>query len=128
MKRRKLWASACFPTFLMLSACVSSGTEVTTTEASNFKVGITTEQQVVAAIGQPEQTQTLPDGSKIDTYVHTSVHATAASYIPVVGLFAGGAKGSNDSTTFTFNEKAVLEAISSTSGHTDVHSGLLNQH
>ena len=111
-----------------LAGCISSGTEVTATQASQFKVGATTEQQVIAALGQPEQTATNTDGTKVDTYLHTSAHATAATYVPIVGLFAGGAKGTTRSVTFTFNAKGVLKSESSSSSQENVHTGLLNQH
>ena len=111
-----------------LAVCVSSGTEVTATQASQFKVGTTTEQQVIAALGAPEQTTTNTDGTKVDTYLHTSAHATAATYVPIVGLFAGGAKGTTRSVTFTFNAKGVLKSESSSSSQENVHTGLLNQH
>jgi len=115
-------------TVAALAGCMSSGTKVTATEASQFKVGTTTEQQVIAALGQPEQSETQTDGTKVETYTHTAAHATAASYVPIVGLFAGGAKGATQSVTFTFNPHGVLKSESSSHGHEDVHTGLFNQH
>lgn len=113
---------------VMVAACVSSGTKVTQQQAAAFEVGKTTEAQVVAALGAPNQTSTLSDGTRLDIYMHIDAHANAASYIPVVGLFAGGAKGTNDMATFTFTSAGVLKSTSSSSGTTNVNTGLANQH
>ena len=90
-------------------------------------MGKTSEAQVLAALGAPNQTSTLSDGTRMDIYMHISAHATAASYIPVVGLFAGGAKGTNDTATFTFTPDGVLKSTASSSGTTNVNTGFANQ-
>jgi len=112
---------------VMTAACVSSGTKVTQVLPTAFEVGKTTEAQVIAAFGAPNQTAALPDGTRLDIYMHIGAHANAASYIPVVGLFAGGAKGTNDMATFTFTPDLVLKSTSSSSGTTNVNTGLANQ-
>lgn len=113
---------------VMVAGCVSSGTKVTQQQAAAFEVGKTTEAQVLAALGAPNQTSTLSDGTRKDIYMHVSAHANAASYIPIVGLFAGGAKGTNDTATSTFTPDGVLMSTSSSSGQTSVNTGLANQH
>lgn len=113
---------------LAVTGCVSTGTKVTQQEASAFEVGKTTEAQVIAAFGPPNQTSTLTDGTRIDIYMHISAHANAASFIPVVGLFAGGAKSTNDTVTFTFTPDLLLKSTATSSGSTSVNTGLLNQH
>ncbi len=107
--------------------CVSSGTKVTQSELSDFHVGTTTEAQIVGELGQPNAVSTLADGTKTDTYVHTAAHPTAVSFIPVVGLLAGGAKGTSQSETFNFDAHGILKSMSSSSSQTNVNTGLANQ-
>ena len=108
-------------------ACVSSGTKVTQTQLSDFHVGATTEGQVLAELGPPTTTSTFTDGSKMDIYAHTAAHANAASYVPVVGLFAGGAKGSTQSVTLNFDSQGILRSTSSSNTQVNVNTGLANQ-
>jgi outer membrane protein assembly factor BamE (lipoprotein component of BamABCDE complex) len=112
----------------MMVGCVSSGTKVTQEQAAAFEVGKTTEAQVRAALGAPNQTSRISDGTRLDIYTHISAHANAASYIPIVGLFAGGATGTNDTATFTFTPDGVLKSSSTSSGTTNVNTGIANQH
>jgi len=110
-----------------LAACVSSGTHVTADQASAFQVGTTTEADVIAKLGEPNSVSTSPDGTKIDTYMHVASSANAASFIPVVGLFAGGAKSSTESVTFTYDSHLILKSTSSNKTQMNVNTGLANQ-
>jgi hypothetical protein len=111
----------------MLAGCVSSGTKVTAEQVTAFEVGKTSEAQVIAALGKPNGVSVLADGSKVDVYMHVSAHANGASYIPIVGLFAGGAKGDSDTAVFSFGPDGVLKSTSSSTVHADVNTGLANQ-
>jgi outer membrane protein assembly factor BamE (lipoprotein component of BamABCDE complex) len=111
----------------LAAGCVSSGTKVTQAQLSALVPGETTEAQVIAAYGPPTSVSYLADGTKSDVYLHSAAHATAASYVPVVGLFAGGAKGSTDMAVLLFDKNGVLKSTSSTAAQTDVHTGLANQ-
>lgn len=112
---------------LILAGCVSSGTKVTQAQISAFQVGKTTEADVIAALGVPNSASAQPDGSKIDVYAHMSAHANAASYVPIVGLFAGGAKSDSDTAVFSFGPDGILKSTSSNTAHADVNTGLANQ-
>ena len=111
----------------ILAGCVSSGTKVTRAQIAAFQIGKTTEAEVVAAPGSPNSASVLSDGSKIDVYVHMSAHANAASYVPIVGLFAGGAKSDSDTAVFNFGPDGILRSTSSNTAHADVNTGLANQ-
>jgi hypothetical protein len=111
----------------LMAGCVSSGTKVTHDQIAAFEVGKTTEAQVIAAFGTPTSVSFLQDGTKSDVYLHTAAHATAATYVPVVGLFAGGAKGTTDTAVFNFDQNGVLKSTSSSTAQSDVRTGLANQ-
>jgi outer membrane protein assembly factor BamE (lipoprotein component of BamABCDE complex) len=122
--RKRILAVAIYAT---LSACVSSGTKVTQQQLTKFEVGKTTEADVIAALGAPNNSTIATDGSKIDVYAHVSARANAASYVPIVGLFAGSATAHTDSVTLTFDPTGLLKAVSSSTGQTTVNTGLANQ-
>jgi len=63
----------------------------------------------------------------MDMYMHIAASANAASYIPVVGLFAGGAKSTSDLVTFNFDPQGVLKSVTSNRGQSNVNTGLANQ-
>jgi hypothetical protein len=106
---------------------VSSGTKVTEAQISAFQVGKTSEAEVIARLGQPNGTSVAADGSRSDVYMHISAHANGASYIPIVGLFAGGAKSDSDTAVFNFGPDGILKSTSSNTAHADVNTGLANQ-
>lgn len=112
---------------LLLSGCVSSGTKVSEQQVQSFQKGTATRAQVIAALGAPTSTLVQNDGSRIDVYMHIQASANTASFVPIVGLFAGGAKGTSDSATFTYDGAGILQR--SAWGHSDsnVKTGILNQ-
>jgi hypothetical protein len=59
--------------------------------------------------------------------VHIEAHATAASYIPVVGLLAGGAVSHSNTVTFDIDRNGVLTDKAGTTANGDVRTGLANQ-
>ena len=112
---------------LFLTGCASSGTKVTQEQADQFVQGQTTKAQVIAALGQPNRVTTGPDGSTTIMYVHAHASANAASFIPVVGLLAGGATSTSESALFKFDGAGVLQSHTTSQGTNDVATGLLNQ-
>lgn len=103
---------------LLCAGCVSSGTMVSEQTSSQFKEGVTTEAQVVQTLGQPQARTIAADGRHILVYSGAQAHATAASYIPVVGIFAGGAKATGTSVVFVFAPNGVLAHMQRTDSQT----------
>lgn len=100
---------------LSVAACgSSSGTQVSQSQVTQFKTGVTTYDQVVSALGPPSLVEQKSDGSKILVYVHTQTSVRGATFIPVVGLFAGGADAKQQSATFTFDQGGVLKDYTTT--------------
>lgn len=85
---------------------------VTMEEASQFKIGVATFDEVTARLGQPQVVTTESDGDRTITYssIHTSVKA--ATFVPIVGLFAGGAKAQTSTVTFAFGPDGLLKKSS----------------
>ena len=112
----------------VLAGCASSGTKVTPEQTAQFERGKTTLAEVVARLGPPNSTTMLGNGQTIIVYVYVSSSANAASFVPVVGLLAGGATGTSNTATFTFDNRGVLVSSGSSQSMTEVNTGLLNQH
>jgi len=112
---------------LMLPGCASTGTRVSADQLAEFKPGITTEAEVIRALGEPTSSTSMPDGSKRDTYFHTAASMHAASFIPVYGMLKGGASSSSETVILTFDAHNLLKTVTSSRGHMDSNTGLLNQ-
>lgn len=98
---------------LMTAGCVSSGTQVKDSALTQFQKGVTTESEVVKALGPPQSTVTESSGDRMDVYTGVHAQAKAASFIPVVGLFAGGANTQASYVAFTFDRSGVLKDYTS---------------
>lgn len=81
---------------------------VTADRLAGFQKGVTTEAQVVTLLGKPLTTSAGMDGSKILAYASVNTGVRGATFIPIVGLFAGGADMKMNSATFTFGQDGKL--------------------
>lgn len=111
----------------LAAGCISSGTKVTEEQQAQFKVHVTTEAEVIAKLGPPNNVNKMPDGTKIDTYAHVEGSGSAANYIPIVNLFASSNSQTTDMASFTFDSKGILMNMSSGHGQSTTSSGLTNQ-
>jgi len=108
---------------LILCGCVSSGTKVTAEQASQFVKGTTTETQVIAKLGEPNSRSAASDGTLTFVYFYVRASADAATYVPIVGAFAGGARGSSNMATFIFGPDKILKDYSTTVTDTRFKNG-----
>ena len=81
-----------------LTACASYGKRVDRNYAEKLQKGVTTEAEVIGALGQPMSVSYNSNNEKTLHYLHVKSQAKAISFVPIVGLFAGGAD--TESTTF----------------------------
>jgi hypothetical protein len=107
----------------MLTACMSMGTKVETKDLTGFTKGKTTYSEVVNRLGTPTQSTVNSDGTKTAIYFYTEAQAKAATFIPIVGMFAGGADSENTTVTLTFDQHSVLSNYSSSTGQSSVSTG-----
>ena len=81
-----------------LSGCAttySNGVKLDRSKVSQIQKGVTTRAEVEALFGPPIIVSPMSDGLRTMFYnsAEASSHATPETYIPVVGLFAGGCRG-----------------------------------
>ena len=81
---------------MFLGACASAGNmplrnESSQTVATRIVEGKTTKQEVQHAYGEPTTTSFTDAGNEIWTYRYSYATSKAINFVPIVGLFAGGA-------------------------------------
>lgn len=106
-----------------LAGCVNHGVQVSAEKVAQFKPGVTTEADVIAALGQPTSVTTM-NGMKLVSYSGVQAQPRGATFIPIVGLFAGGADVRYSSTMFKFGADGKLIDTMQTSGASGGNSGL----
>ena len=121
--------------------CVSSGNPNVRDETltSQIQINVSSKEDVRRILGQPNSTSKqsgslvmipgLPasPGTVVESwnYTHIDVEVDGATFIPIVGLFAGGATSNVSSFTVIFDDKRVVRHISSTqsTGQSGMGSG-----
>ncbi len=111
---------------LSLTACASYGTKVDANQAAGFVKGKTTYSEVINKLGKPSQTAVSSDGIKVISYVHVEYSTKAATFIPIVGIFAGGADTQNSTVELTFDSHDVLTNYKFSDGSGSVSTGLVD--
>jgi hypothetical protein len=96
--------------------------------APTFMVGTDTITTVEAKLGKPAATTRLGDGTTIIVYMDVRAHAKATSFVPIVGLFAGGAKGATEIRTFTFDSGGILRSDTDTTSNVNCNSSIAGAH
>ena len=113
---------------IALSACASSGTLVSQDEIGKITDGTTTKSDIIARFGQPQSSTVDANGQTILTYVHASSAVTPVTFVPYVGLLAGGANTKSTAVSFVFAPNDILIKHASSETNNTVNTGLLNQH
>jgi len=108
---------------LCLAGCATGGTQVSRAQAQQFQVGVTTQVEVEAALGAPQVVQDMPDGTLV-IYSGMQARVKAATFIPIVGLFAGGSHVQTSHVSFTFDKAGKLQHISTGQYSADAHVGM----
>lgn len=119
MKRMFTFLAVC----LLVSGCMSAGVKVTQQDATQFKEGVTTEAEIISKLGLPTSTM-VSSGVKMLIYGGYQSQATPASYIPIVGLFAGGADFTSASAMFEIDAVGVLKKATFTETSNNTRMGI----
>jgi hypothetical protein len=95
----------------IVAGCASSGVKVTDAQLAQFTRGKTTLAEVLAALGPPTSRMRANDGSTMLQYVAAQASVRPASFIPVVGMIAGGSDIKSSVVALRFDQKDVLLTI-----------------
>ena len=74
----------------LLAGCASAGNNFDSRKLSEIKKGETTESQLITLFGKPESRGINEDGVVKLTWLYTESTVKGATFIPLVGAFAGG--------------------------------------
>ncbi|HEY2034967.1 MAG TPA: hypothetical protein VGH02_14900 [Rhizomicrobium sp.] len=94
-----------------LTGC-ATGTSVSKDESAQFQKGVTTEQQVLAALGAPNGKAELINGGRRDIYVYESGGPNPVDYVPLLALAAQSGYEHTTTVNFDFNAQGVLVDVS----------------
>ena len=108
----------------MLADCTStSGRQIDQATLESFKVGQTTQSDVIAKLGTPTSTIAESDGTTQVTYSYTHTTTRAETFIPVAGLFVGGADSQNQTVVFVFDKNHRLSSTLQGNGQSNFSQG-----
>lgn len=94
---------------LTISGCISTtGAKVEPDQLVGFEKGVTTEADIVKKLGRPAVSTASSDGSKVLTYAFSNYKVRGATFIPIVGLFAGGTDMQMRTTTFIMGTDGTM--------------------
>jgi hypothetical protein len=108
----------------LLAGCAASGVKVSEQQAQSFKVGTSTYNDVVAALGPPTSTTVNSDGIRMAAYNYTSIRSQPQNFIPYLGPLVAGYDNQSSSVTFTFAQNGVLTGTTSSQSGTATGANL----
>ncbi|MBO1520635.1 outer membrane protein assembly factor BamE domain-containing protein [Oceanisphaera pacifica] len=105
--------------------CASYGAKIDANAVQQIEKGKTTENQVYALLGNPMSVGIAPDGQKFLMYMYTKSQAKASTFIPVVGLLAGGADTTSQTLQVWINANGVVSNYAFNDTQTELKTGVL---
>lgn len=94
---------------LIIASCThGGGTMITDAQIDAFQDGHTTAADVVRALGPPTTDVRDSTGLHILGYSAVRSQVSGATFVPIVGMFAGGASGQTRTVMFTFDKTDTL--------------------
>lgn len=105
-----------------LVGCAASGVQVSPQAATQFREGITTEAEIVSKLGQPT-TVSVVNGRRVIGYAGMQYQVKPATFVPIVGMFAGGADYTYSSALYEIGPNGVLERVTYTSSGSGSRAG-----
>lgn len=103
---------------IFIFGCATVGKEVSADQAAQFEKGKTTKAEIIAKLGPPTGQSTIGDGRETISYAFMKYQTRPETFIPLVGIFVGGADVRNSSVTYVFNASGVLETFTQNSNNT----------
>ncbi len=108
---------------LTVAGCVSIGHKLDPEKMDQIKKGETTRDQTIALLGSPDQVAKDSDSNVTFSYIYSRSTPKPATFIPIVGLFAGGADIQNQTFLVTFGPNGIVKNTTSTYGASEADMG-----
>ncbi|ALL69506.1 hypothetical protein K788_0005014 (plasmid) [Paraburkholderia caribensis MBA4] len=84
---------------------------------ASFRRGVTTLQEVTAALGPASVQTALDDGSMLLVYTYVTSRPHPESYIPFIGSLVAGADTRSSAAVFLFDTHGVLKSANTTTSN-----------
>ncbi len=98
---------------LALASCATTGNRVLKDEAAAAKVqAVMTAAQVRAVVGEPMSVTTTDARDVVWVYLYTTSAANAATFVPIVGLFAGRITSQSSRLVVSFGPDGLVKTTS----------------
>jgi outer membrane protein assembly factor BamE (lipoprotein component of BamABCDE complex) len=99
--------------------CATVGRKLDESQIDQIQKGKTTKAEVLQLLGSPDQMTRNSSGTTVMMYLYAHATAKPATYIPIIGAFAGGANVQNQSVTVTIGSDGLVSDVISTMGSTE---------
>lgn len=113
-----------FATVILIAGCAASGVKVSDQQLSQLQKGQTTRSELISKFGKPTTQSRNSDGTRTVIYNFAEYRTRPATYIPIVGLFAGGSDIHTSHAAFRFDSSDRL--IDFSTSESDMGTGLGN--
>ena len=111
---------------LVLAGCATVGTKIDSSALAGLRPGETTVAQAVAALGPPTGDIMHGNGVRMLIYSFAQSSFRPATFIPIVGAFAGGVDTRSNSATLIFKPDGTLDTTTTASMNYGVSTGLIS--
>jgi outer membrane protein assembly factor BamE (lipoprotein component of BamABCDE complex) len=109
---------------IFLVGCATAGNKIGMDKISQIKEGVTTKQEIVGLFGNPNADTLNGDGKEILMYVYGKYRAKPSTYIPIIGLMAGGGNMEQQALQILIDKNGKVEKFIQTNGNTQINLGL----
>lgn len=97
----------------ILAGCAATGVKISEEALASLKPQQTTVDQALAALGAPTSRIRLGDGTTMLQYTYAEAKIRGASFVPIVGAFAGGSDIRTSMATLRFGADGKLIDVTS---------------
>ncbi len=108
-------AIACAAMMTALPASADPAPSPQPAATTQFQIGATSAQDVIASLGSPTASIETSQGLT-QVYAATTTHVKGITYVPVLGGLFGGARAKTDSRTYSFDANGLLMSMSKSHG------------
>jgi outer membrane protein assembly factor BamE (lipoprotein component of BamABCDE complex) len=108
---------------LALAGCASAGVKVDSNAVAKIQKGVTTKAEVLALLGAPMTDTLAGDGREFMLWSYAHTQMKGATFIPVVGMFAGGSNTKMTTCQVILNKDKVVEDMLLSDGNIEAKMG-----
>jgi outer membrane protein assembly factor BamE (lipoprotein component of BamABCDE complex) len=104
---------------IVLGGCVDSGNPTVRDPRviSSIQKGYTTKAQLKTMLGEPQKVTTDSNGTEIWRYSYNETEIDGETFIPIYGLFAGGASSNVTDLDVYFDTNGIVTEYMSSQGN-----------